>query len=64
MAATVHADGDEIERVRVEELFAITFPYGAYHAFDVSPDGSRILANVNIGAGVPTQQARAESGAW
>ena len=29
-------------------LFRLNFPYAAYHAFDVTPDGSRILVNTMI----------------
>ena len=55
MAATMRADGDEIEMVRVEELFPIVFPYGAYHAFDMAADGQRILVNtVVVSPGAPT----------
>jgi len=36
------------------------FPYGAYHAFDLTKDGQRILVNTAIAAGGGSQQARAE----
>ncbi|MEQ1573533.1 MAG: hypothetical protein ABL993_04740 [Vicinamibacterales bacterium] len=48
MAAKMRVDGNEIELLGVEELFAITFPYGSYHAFDVTADGQRILVNTTI----------------
>ena len=28
---------------RIEPLFTMRFPYGAYHAFDVTKDGQRFL---------------------
>jgi hypothetical protein len=35
----------EFALTRVEPLFVLTFPYGAYHAFDVTADGERFLVN-------------------
>jgi dipeptidyl aminopeptidase/acylaminoacyl peptidase len=64
MSATVAEQDGRISVSRIDPLFTLAVAYGAYHAFDVSPDGTRILANVNIGAGVPTQQARAERLTW
>ena len=64
MCATVAEQDGRISVSRLDPLFTLAVAYGAYHAFDVSPDGARILANVNIGAGVPTQQARADRHAW
>jgi dipeptidyl aminopeptidase/acylaminoacyl peptidase len=57
-ASLVEQDG-RISVSKLESLFKATFPYGAYHAFDLSADGTRILVNVAIGAGGPIQQARA-----
>ncbi len=34
----------------MDPLFTLTFPYGAYHAFDVSADGTRFLVNTVLGA--------------
>ena len=59
MAAAVTERSGAIAVTRVDPLFTLTFPYGAYHAFDVSADGSRFLVNTVLGAGAPTQQVRA-----
>ena len=40
-----------------EPLFAMRFPYGAYHAFDVSKDGQRFLVNAAIASSGTGQQA-------
>jgi Tol biopolymer transport system component len=64
MSATVSEQDGRIAVSRIDPLFTLAVAYGAYHAFDVSADGSRILANVSIGAGIPTQQARADHPAW
>ena len=64
MSATLTLGDDSLKVDRIEPLFTLRFPYGAYHAFDVSKDGTRILANVSIGGGVPTQQARADHVTW
>lgn len=45
MAATVARTGTELTMTKVEPLFRTTYPYGAYHAFDVSADGQRFLVN-------------------
>ena len=59
MAATVVERNGAMAVTTVDPLFTMRFPYGAYHAFDVSADGSRILVNTVLGAGARTQQARA-----
>jgi Tol biopolymer transport system component len=59
MAAAVAERGGTVAVTKVDPLFTLTFPYGAYHAFDVSADGSRFLVNTVLGAGAPTQQVRA-----
>jgi Tol biopolymer transport system component len=64
MSATVSEQDGRMEVSRIDPLFSLAVAYGAYHAFDVSADGMRILANVSIGAGIPTQQARAGRPAW
>ena len=45
MAAAVSAQGAEFSVGAVEPLFEFRFPYGQYHAFDVSADGQRFLLN-------------------
>jgi Tol biopolymer transport system component len=59
MAAAVEERGGAIAVTKVDPLFTLTFPYGAYHAFDVSADGTRFLVNTVLGAGARTQQAHA-----
>jgi len=58
MAAEVEERDGVLTTTTVEPLFTLTFPYGAYHAFDVSPDGTRFLVNTVIGGNAPTQRAR------
>lgn len=60
MSATLSIENDKVTVGRIEPLFSITNPYGAYHAFDLSRDGQRILANVGLAAGGPRLQARHE----
>ena len=60
MAATVTLAENSVRVDRIEPLFTLRFPYGAYHAFDVTKDGQRILVNTAITAGGGSQQARAE----
>ena len=31
-----------------EPLFELQHPYGAYHAFDLTPDGQRFLVNTLV----------------
>ena len=57
MAAAVVERNGTLGVARVDPLFTMRFPYGAYHAFDVSADGSRFLVNTMLGAGASTQQA-------
>jgi hypothetical protein len=64
MSAAVSEQNGRIAVSRLDPLFTLAVAYGAYHAFDVSADGTRILANVSIGGGIPTQQARADHHAW
>jgi len=64
MSAVVAEQDGRILVSRIDPLFTLAVAYGAYHAFDVSKDGTRILANVSIGGGVPTQQARADHFTW
>ena len=59
MAATVAERNGTVAVTKVDPLFTLTFPYGAYHAFDVSADGMRFLVNTVLGANAPTQQVGA-----
>ena len=59
MSATVTLGDDGVKVTRIEPRFTIRFPYGAYHAFDVTRDGQRILVNTAITSGSATQQASA-----
>ena len=42
MSATVTLGDNSVTVDRIEPLFTMRFPYGAYHAFDVTKDGQRI----------------------
>jgi Tol biopolymer transport system component len=57
MSATVTLGENTVKVDRIEPLFTMRFPYGAYHAFDVTKDGQRILVNTAITAGGASQQA-------
>ena len=57
MSAAVALENDSVTVTRIEPLFTMRFPYGAYHAFDVTKDGRRILVNTSIGSGGAPQQA-------
>lgn len=48
MAAAVSTSGGELMVKGFEPLFEIRFPYGAYHAFDVTDDGKRFLVNTLV----------------
>jgi Tol biopolymer transport system component len=66
MAATVTITNGEVAVAGTESLFRLTFPYGAYHAFDVTSDGTRFLVNTTIvsprGSGnVASRASRPES---
>ena len=50
MSATVTLGENNVKVDRIEPLFTMRFPYGAYHAFDVTKDGQRILVNTSITA--------------
>jgi dipeptidyl aminopeptidase/acylaminoacyl peptidase len=55
MAVSLRLAGDEIVVTDVQPLFTLAYPYSAYHAFDVTKDGERILANsVIVSPGAPT----------
>jgi dipeptidyl aminopeptidase/acylaminoacyl peptidase len=49
VAASVKTAGAEFAVTGYESLFTLSFPYGAYHAFDVTADGRRILVNTVVG---------------
>ena len=57
MSATVTLGDNLVTVDRIEPLFTLRFPYGAYHAFDVTRDGKRILVNTAITSGGAPQQA-------
>src|SRR6185436_17514560 len=59
MAASITLENDSVTVTRVEPLFTLRFPYGAYHAFDVTKDGQRFLVNTAIASGGGGQQASA-----
>ena len=55
MSAQIETDASGVTVKGYEPLFGLQHPYGAYHAFDVTPDGQRFLVNtlvVNPGRGV------------
>lgn len=45
MSVQLRFAGNELVVTGVDPLFSIDYPYGSYHAFDISPDGQRILVN-------------------
>ena len=60
MAAPVTLGDDTVKVGAIEPLFQITFPYGAYHAFDVAMNGARFLVNSSVLSGSGQRlQARA-----
>ena len=60
MSAKLTLGNDSLKVDRIEPLFTLQFPYGAYHAFDVTRDGERFLVNTSIAAAGGRQQARLE----
>jgi eukaryotic-like serine/threonine-protein kinase len=48
MSATLQFDGNEIVVTVARPLFTLDYPYPAYHAFDVTSDGARILVNTLV----------------
>ena len=58
MSAALTLENDRVKVDRIEPLFTMRFPYGAYHAFDVAKDGQRFLVNTAIGSSGAPQQAR------
>ena len=57
MSARVTLGDDSVKVDRIEPLFTLRFPYGAYHAFDVAKDGERFLVNTSIASAGARQQA-------
>jgi len=57
MSATLTLGDDSVKVENIEPLFTMRFPYGAYHAFDVTKDGKRILVNTAIASSGAPQQA-------
>ena len=57
MSAKLTLGADSLKVDRIEPLFTLRFPYGAYHAFDVTRDGERFLVNTSIAAAGTRQQA-------
>jgi hypothetical protein len=48
IAAAVSWSGNEFTVKGFEPLFEARYPYGAYHAFDVTADGQRFLVNTLV----------------
>lgn len=55
MAVSVKSGGGEFAVTGFNALFQLSFPYGAYHAFDAAADGTRFLVNtVVVNPSAPT----------
>jgi len=50
-AVSLRITDSAVTATNAKPLFEITYPYGAYHAFDVSRDGQRILVNTTVVSG-------------
>jgi Tol biopolymer transport system component len=48
MSAQIEIDSSGVTVKDYEPLFELQHPYGAYHAFDLSPDGQRFLVNTRV----------------
>jgi dipeptidyl aminopeptidase/acylaminoacyl peptidase len=48
VAASVDVSPKEVVVTNYDPLFELQHPYGAYHAFDVTPDGQRFLVNTLV----------------
>ena len=57
MSARLTLGDDSLKVDRIEPLFTLHFPYGAYHAFDVTRDGERFLVNTSVASAGARQQA-------
>lgn len=57
MSAQLTLGEDRLKVDRIEPLFTLHFPYGAYHAFDVTRDGERFLVNTSVASAGARQQA-------
>jgi Tol biopolymer transport system component len=55
MSAAITLSDDSVTVDRIDPLFTMRFPYGSYHAFDVTKDGQRILVNTAIVSGASQQ---------
>ena len=60
MSASLTLGPGRVTVDRIEALFEMRFPYGAYHAFDVTRDGQRFIVNTSLASGGAAQQARRE----
>ncbi len=59
-AVTLRVTDSRVDATQVTPLFEIALPYGAYHAFDVTADGQRVLVNTAVVSGqTPTSIAGA-----
>lgn len=57
-AVTLDIGPDRVRTVAIAPLFTIAYPYGSYHAFDVTTDGTRLLVNtVVVSATGPSSNA-------
>src|SRR5262249_35268475 len=48
MAVSVSSSRNDFSANDYHPLFRANYPYGAYHAFDVTADGQRFLVNTNV----------------
>jgi hypothetical protein len=48
MAVPITVSDDGVAANEYMPLFELQHPYGAYHAFDVTPDGERFLVNTLV----------------
>ena len=47
-SAQIETDASGVTVKGYEPLFELQHPYGAYHAFDLTPDGQRFLVNTLV----------------
>jgi hypothetical protein len=48
MAAQIETAANGVTVTGYDPLFELQHPYGAYHAFDLTPDGQRFLVNTLV----------------
>jgi len=48
MSAQIETGASGVTVKGYEPLFELQHPYGAYHAFDLTPDGQRFLVNTLV----------------